>query len=324
MNNKQLEGTQATAIAPTTEATTAIPQPTAELIAKSFAENTLRNHKQALRAFSHWLNGREITDGRLAEYATYLHEQGKAPGTIAIAVSAVKWILKTRNDGTPVELPLTTATLSGIRRAGRERGRGQRNGLTWKEVERICAVQEDMGTLHGLRNSAILRVMSDGLLRISEVTELRISDIDDGGVVIRHSKTDQEGQGEYLYLCDYTCEVVREWLKRAELTEGYLFRRMTPRGDNLYVNKETGEPYPLTHDGVRRIIKQCAARVGLSDKISGHSARIGSAVSLAQAGASLVDIQVAGRWKDPGMPAHYARAQFAEKGAVARFKDGKR
>ena len=166
--------------------------------------------------------------------------------------------------------------------------------------------------------------MSDGLLRISEVTELRISDIDDGGVVIRHSKTDQEGQGEYLYLCDYTCEVVREWLKRAELTEGYLFRRMTPRGDNLYVNKETGEPYPLTHDGVRRIIKQCAARVGLSDKISGHSARIGSAVSLAQAGASLVDIQVAGRWKDPGMPAHYARAQFAEKGAVARFKDGKR
>ena len=154
MNNKQLEGTQATAIAPTTEATTAIPQPTAELIAKSFAENTLRNHKQALRAFSHWLNGREITDGRLAEYATYLHEQGKAPGTIAIAVSAVKWILKTRNDGTPVELPLTTATLSGIRRAGRERGRGQRNGLTWKEVERICAVQEDMGTLHGLRNSA--------------------------------------------------------------------------------------------------------------------------------------------------------------------------
>ena len=62
---------------------------------------------------------------------------------------------------------------------------------------------------------------------------------------------------------------------------------------------------------------------GLTDKVSGHSARIGSAVSLAQAGASLVDIQVAGRWKDPGMPAHYTRAQFAERSAIARFKDGK-
>ena len=36
------EKTQETAIVPSPEATTAIPQPTAELIEKSFAENTLR------------------------------------------------------------------------------------------------------------------------------------------------------------------------------------------------------------------------------------------------------------------------------------------
>ena len=219
-----------------------------------------------------------------------------------------------------MELPITTATLSGIRREGRDRGRGQRNGLTWKEVERICAVQEADGTLRGLRNSAILRVMSDGLLRISEVTELRISDLEDNTLRLRFSKTDQEGSGEHLYLCEDTRKIVAEWLERSELSEGYLFRRMTARGDNLYRDKETGKPCALTHDGVRRIIKSCAFRVGLVDKVSGHSARIGSAVSLAQAGASLVDIQTAGRWKDPGMPAHYARAQFAERGAIARFK----
>ena len=99
---------------------------------------------------------------------------------------------------------------------------------------------------------------------------------------------------------------------------------MTPKGDNLYRDKETGDSVRLRNDGVRRIIKSCAARVGLTEKVSGHSLRIGTAVTLAQVGASLVDIQVAGRWKDPGMPAHYARAQFAEKGAIARFKDGKR
>ena len=49
-----------------------------------------------------------------------------------------------------------------------------------------------------------------------------------------------------------------------------------------------------------------------------------SAVSLAQAGATVVDMQVAGRWKSSQMPAHYAKAELAESGAIARFKDGKR
>ena len=45
---------------------------------------------------------------------------------------------------------------------------------------------------------------------------------------------------------------------------------------------------------------------------------------LAQAGASVVDMQVAGRWKSSEMPAHYAKAELAERGAIARFKDGKK
>ena len=102
----------------------------------------MRNRRQALKHFDGWLNGRPISDGHLAEYATHLHNIGKAPGTISIVVSAVKWLLKHRNNGTSVDLPITSATLSGIRREGRGRGRGQRNGLTWREIEKICAVQE--------------------------------------------------------------------------------------------------------------------------------------------------------------------------------------
>ena len=62
---------------------------------------------------------------------------------------------------------------------------------------------------------------------------------------------------------------------------------------------------------------------GVEGFISGHSLRVGSAVSLAQAGASVVDMQNAGRWKSPQMPAHYAKAELAERGAVARFFYGK-
>ena len=79
----------------------------------------------------------------------------------------------------------------------------------------------------------------------------------------------------------------------------------------------------MTDDGVRRIIKSCAARVGLTEKVSGHSLRIGTTVSLAQRERLWWIFKLPDRWKDPGMPAHYARAQFAERGAIARFKDGK-
>ena len=108
--------------------------------------------------------------------------------------------------------------------------------------------------------------MSDGLLRISEVPEIRIDDLEDSTLRVRFSKTDQEGQGEYLYLCEDTRKIIVQWLDRSGLSEGYLFGRMTSRGDNLYINKETGEPSSLTDDGVRKIIKSCAARVDFQIK----------------------------------------------------------
>ena len=49
-----------------------------------------------------------------------------------------------------------------------------------------------------------------------------------------------------------------------------------------------------------------------------------SVAACTQAGATVVDMQVAGRWKSSQMPAHYAKAELAERGAIARFKDRKR
>ena len=46
--------------------------------------------------------------------------------------------------------------------------------------------------------------------------------------------------------------------------------------------------------------------------------------SLAQVGAPVVDMQVAGHWKSSQMPVPYATAELTERGAIARLKDGKR
>ena len=87
------------------------------------------------------------------------------------------------------------------------------------------------------------------------------------------------------------------------------------RGDHV-------SPERLKVNRAREVIKARAKAAGVDSFISGHSLRIGSAISLAQAGASVVDMQTAGRWKNSQMPGHYASAELAERGAIARFKDG--
>ena len=292
-----------------------LPEETESLIKASIAENTLKAYQRALHKLEVWLSSRSLSDALLATYITELHRDGKSPATIAQAVAAVKWQLKHQSQNT-LNLSITQATLSGIRRDGKDRGRGQVDGLIWQEVERVCILAETEGTLAGFRDAAMIRLMSDCLLRISEVIAVNVGDFTENTLTVGSSKTDQEGTGESLYVCEPTRKVLKRYSERAGITDGALFRHIR-RGDHIH-------PTRLHPHSARRIIKNRAADAGVDAFISGHSLRVGSAVSLAQAGATVVDMQVAGRWKSSQMPAHYAKAELAERGAIARFKDGKR
>ena len=57
---------------------------------------------------------------------------------------------------------------------GRDRGRGQVEGLVWQDVERIASFAEADKTIAGLRDSAMIRLMSDCLLRVSEVVAVDV------------------------------------------------------------------------------------------------------------------------------------------------------
>ena len=291
-----------------------LPEETETLIKASIAENTLKAYQRALQSLTVWLSGRTLSDALLANYITVLHETGKSPATIGQAVAAVKWQLKHQSQET-FNFPVTQATLAGIRRAGKDRGRGQVDGLIWQDVERVCVYAETEGTLAGLRDAAMIRLMSDCLLRISEVVAVNVGDLKETTLTLRSSKTDQEGTGESLYVCENTRQLLKRYCEQAGITRGAVFRHIR-RGGHIQSQR-------LTTVSARRIIQKRTQAAGVEGFISGHSLRVGSAVSLAQAGATVVDMQVAGRWKSSQMPAHYAKAELAERGAIARFKDRK-
>ena len=296
----------------------AISDETEELVKASIAPSTVKAYRCAMQQVEVWLDGRGLSDNLVANYITELYQDGKSPATISKIVAAVKWLA--RNNGGIGEthgFEITEKTLAGIRRRGKGRGRGQVDGITWRDVERVCSLAEAERTVTGLRDSALIRLMSDCLLRISEAVAVDVTDVH-SALTVHQSKTDP-GTGVAanvtLYIGTPTREVIRWYCDAGGITEGALFRRIR-RGDNITEGR-------LSVDGARNAIKRRAREAGLEGYISGHSLRVGSAVSLARAGASVVNMQVAGRWKSPQMPAHYARAELAEQGAIARFKYGK-
>ena len=70
---------------------------------------------------------------------------------------------------------------------------------------------------------------------------------------------------------------------------------------------------------------QAAARAaGLGEGYTGHSGRVGMAQDLVKSGVELPALMTAGRWKSSKMPARYTERQAADRGAVARYYQGRR
>ena len=290
----------------------------AALAAASLSPGTRSVYTSVLGGLDAWLAGGPLDDKTLAVYLGHLFDEGKAPSSAGLVVAAAKLRARLLGDVSPAG-PATERVLAGFRREARGRGRGQVVGIRWEQADAAAAIAARSGDLAGLRDAAMLAIASDALLRVSEVSALDVEDLaieqdGSGRLTIRHSKTDQEGAGAVQYVGASTVRRVRAWLDAAGHSSGPLFRRVRRGGIPVATR--------LNVRSIRWIVAKRAAAAGIEGRISGHSLRVGAAQSLAAAGASLVDMQNAGRWTSPAMPGHYARGQLAGRGAVARFRYG--
>ena len=292
------------------------------LVAASISESTKRKYENALNRLESELP--EITDFTLAHYLAERFEKGLSPRTLVTTVNAVKLRYKLTGEPSPIG-PLTERTLVGMRREGRDRGTGQAVGVKWQQADLAATMAGADGTLTGLRDAAIISVASDALLRVGEVSKIQVEDIvflEDGSAVltIPYSKTDQEGKDcPSMYLGAPTAFRLKAWLEASKIKGGPVFRRIWV-GCKKAAN--TLGKQPMNPFSIRRVFQERCRAAGIKGKISGHSLRVGAAQSLAASGASVVEMQTAGRWKSPVMPAHYAKGELAARGAVARLRYG--
>lgn len=149
--------------------------------------------------------------------------------------------------GQDVPFPISLKRLKSIRRDAKGRDRGQVDALVWADVERVCAFAEADKSVAGLRDSAMIRLMSDCLLRVSEVVAVNCGHFKQNTLIVQRSKTDQQGEGVALYVTSDTRNAISKYKEKAEITRGALFRPIR-RGGHI----QTGR---LTDVSARHIIK---------------------------------------------------------------------
>ena len=157
---------------------------------------------------------------------------------------------------------------------------------------------------------ALISVMRDALLRRSEAAAIEWTHIatepdGSGRLTIPWSKTDQQGEGVVLYLGPPTMKALD---------------KIRPR-QPLLPTQDEGEKkvfvFGLKAAAISERIAAAALAAGLGEGYSEHICRVGMAADLAEAGATMPQLQSVGRWKSSQTVARYVGAQFAGRSVVA-------
>jgi site-specific recombinase XerD len=280
----------------------------AAFVRNSTAEATRKAYDYDWGAFADWCAERgtaplSATPATVAAFLATQAEQGVKGSTIARRVVAIGYAYRLVGKEPTTNSEAVKATLRGIRRAIGT-ARDQKAPLTADRLVDVLRTIPD--TLTGKRDRALLALGFAGALRQSELVSLTIADLtetpDGIRVLIRHSKGDQEGQGQEIAIPHGNrlrpVQALRAWLDAASITDGPIFRSIA----------KGGRVQPVADRSVLNIIKMHAERAGFDPaEFSGHSLRSGFLTSGAEHGASVFKLMEVSRHKSADTLRGYIR-----------------
>ncbi|GLK44000.1 MULTISPECIES: site-specific integrase [Novosphingobium] len=278
--------------------------------------NTLRAYASDWRQFQDWCWGRGLEPlpafpEVVATYLASLARAGRADSTVTRHLAAITW--QHRHDGLPPPSArdthqLIADTLSGIRREQRARPTRKKAAIGAKDLAGMLVKADGLST-RAVRDRAILVLGLAAALRRSELVALQLADIQlvEQGltVFVRHSKTDQEGEGATIAVP--AGKVLRPvahlnaWLAIRGGEPGPLFTRIGTKGEY------TAEA--MSDRSVARLVKRYARLQGLDPEVmAGHSLRAGFLTEAARTRASIAKMQEVSRHKSLKVLLGYVRS----------------
>lgn len=212
----------------------------------------------------------------VALYITLCAKNGLKIPTINIRLAAISKAHTLKRLPDPTQYPaIREVLLPGIRNTIKVAA-VQKEPITLEVLKAM--LQHIPPGLPGIRDRCLLIVDFAGAFRRSELVALDVEDVKFKGesmtILLRHSKTDQEGEGMLKHfpllqnadLCPL--RAMRSWLDAAQLTSGPIFRPFNRWGELRSTR--------LSDRSVANSIKHYIEAAGLPpDDYSGHSARSG-------------------------------------------------
>ena len=261
-----------------------------EYARRAKSAQTLRCYATDWKDFTGWCTANALqslpaTPEVVALYISALADKHRA-STIQRRLSAISQAHQLRGYDSPTKSEIVRSVIKGIRRTLGV-APVEKSPLIAADIREMVAALPE--TLSGKRDRALLLLGFAGAFRRSELVALNVEDLEftnDGLVVIlRRSKTDQEGVGRKIGIPQLSasdaCPVsaVRAWLAATAVTVGPLFRSVA-LGGVLGTSR-------LSDRAVATTVKKWLPSGRDVSKFSGHSLRAGFVTSAANGGASV-------------------------------------
>lgn len=250
-------------------------------IERGLSKNTIESYRRDLVHYLDYLNEHQIASWNeldryfVLSFLQQLKDEEKAAGTIIRMVSSLRKFhqflkqerLSEIDPMLHIDTPKKAQTLPKI--------------LSMKEVEKLIETPDTNTTL-GLRDRAMLEVMYATGLRVTELTELRLTDLHLSlGLIQTIGKGDKE---RIIPLGDLAIEWIEKYLRYSRVK----LEKSGKRTPYLFLNHHGGG---LTRQGVWKNLKKLVLLAGIEKEVTPHTLRHSFATHLLENGADLRVVQ---------------------------------
>lgn len=247
---------------------------------KQASSNTVASYLRDIRQFSEWLQKNESTEVlnasqlNISRYLTYLQDQGKSGATASRTLASLKnfytYVVSTGFlENSPVSADIHV-------------DRGEKKLpqiLSGKEVELLLA-QPSCSDSKGLRDKAMLEVMYATGIRVTELIDLNVDDVNlELGII----KCNSGKKSRAIPLYPAALRAVGVYIKEVRM-----LMVADPAEKALFVNVSGAR---MSRQGFWKILKFYQAKAGIEKEITPHTLRHSFAVHLLENGADLGSLQ---------------------------------
>ncbi len=246
---------------------------------KKTSENTFLSYKRDIDKYISHLEDKKIklektNKTTVLDYLMNLQKMGKSSSTVSRNLASIRSFYRyLQNEGVVAVDPTAQLRSFKIEKKLPE-------VLTNEEIERLLG-QPDVTDLKGCRDKAMLELLYATGMRVSEMIDLKLSDVD---MDIGYINCNHGSKLRVIPVYSIAKRAIKDYIEGAR---SYMLKANT-KEDTLFVNCNGGK---MTRQGFWKIIKQYAVSANISKVITPHTLRHSFATHLLENGADLKSIQ---------------------------------